>query len=110
MGTLDHVKLLEAKVISALDFVKQVSEENRQLKEQAKTQQKQIEELKQLIQAYKDEYAQIEEGILSALNQLNHFEDAIADRLSHVLTPAEPATGGAPPAHDDTPHPDQAQS
>ncbi|MHB9291485.1 hypothetical protein Holit_00562 [Hollandina sp. SP2] len=113
MGTLDHVKLLETKVISALDFVKRITEENNQLKELAQTQKKQIEDLNQLIQKYKDEDAQIEERILSALNQLNQVEDAMEDRLSQVLTTTEPAALGpgdheAPPPQDDTTHTDQA--
>ncbi|MDR0628984.1 MAG: cell division protein ZapB [Treponema sp.] len=113
MGTLDHVKLLETKVISALDFVKRITEENSRLKELAQTQKKQIEELNQVIQRYKDEDAQIEERILSALNQLNQVEDAMEDRLSQVLTTTDPAALGtgdyeAPPPHDDTTHADQA--
>ncbi|MDR0721651.1 MAG: hypothetical protein LBF75_02490 [Treponema sp.] len=113
MGTLDHVKLLETRVISALDFVKRITEENSQLKELAQTQKKQIEELKQVIQEYKDEDAQIEERILSAINQLNQFEDAMEDRLSQVLSTTDPAALGtgdheAPPSDDDTIHADQA--
>jgi hypothetical protein len=94
MGTLDHVKLLESKVVSTLDLVQRLTEENRYVKEQNLAQKTRIEELEQVIQGFKEDHALIEEGILSALNRLNQFEDAME-------------THEAPP-HTDTGQTDQA--
>jgi chromosome segregation ATPase len=82
MGTLDHVKILESKVVKAIDFVNRLTEENDQLKEQLDSYQKRIDELEALIQSFKEEQGRIEDGILSALNRLNQFEDAIDKSLS----------------------------
>jgi chromosome segregation ATPase len=60
-----------------IDFIKQISAENDQLKEDIDTYQKRVDELEALIQSFKEEQSHIEEGILSALSRLNVFEDAI---------------------------------
>ncbi|MDR1301924.1 MAG: cell division protein ZapB [Treponema sp.] len=95
MGTLDHVKLLETKVVSTLDLVKRLTEENRYLKEQTQAQKIRTEQLEQVIQGFKEDHALIEEGILSALNRLNQLEDDAME------------TNEAPP-HIDTGETDQA--
>ncbi|MDR2418649.1 MAG: cell division protein ZapB [Treponema sp.] len=82
METFDHVKLLESKVVKAIDFVKRLTEENDQLKDQLDSYQKRVDELEALIQSFKEEQGRIEDGILSALNRLNQFEDAIDKSLS----------------------------
>ncbi|MDR2393003.1 MAG: cell division protein ZapB [Treponema sp.] len=94
MGTVEHVKLLETKVVSTLDLLKRITEENKDLKEQTQVQKKRIEELEQVIQGFREDHALIEEGILSALNRLNQFEDAMGDHE-------------APPPHNDTTQTDQ---
>ncbi|MDR2398072.1 MAG: cell division protein ZapB [Spirochaetaceae bacterium] len=109
MGTLEHVKLLETKVISTLDFVKRLSDENSQLKEELQNQKKHVEELKEVVQAFKEDHALIEEGILSALNRLNQFEDA----MEEALTAPEPEALGkeeneSPPHQDDAGMGDQS--
>ncbi|MDR2537846.1 MAG: cell division protein ZapB [Treponema sp.] len=82
MEALDHVKILESKVVKAIDFVKRLTEENDQLKDQLDSYQKQVDELEALIQSFREEQGRIEEGILSALSRLNQFEDAIDKSLS----------------------------
>ncbi|MFP3089135.1 cell division protein ZapB [Treponema sp. TIM-1] len=77
MVTLEQVKLLETKVAKALDFVSQVTGENTLLKEKLDAYQRRIDELEVLIQRFKEDQGRIEEGIISALNRLNQFEDAV---------------------------------
>ncbi|MDR1108325.1 MAG: cell division protein ZapB [Spirochaetaceae bacterium] len=86
MVTLEQIKLLETKVVKALDFVNQVTGENTLLKEKLDTYQKRIDELEVLIQRFKEDQGRIEEGIISALNRLNQFEDAVEKSLSIVQT------------------------
>jgi hypothetical protein len=96
MVTLEQVKLLETKVAKALDFVGQVTGENTLLKEKLDTYQKRIDELEVLIQRFKEDQSRIEEGIISALNRLNQFEDAV----EKSFFPAQ--TGGRPPGKTET--------
>jgi hypothetical protein len=90
MVTLEQVKLLETKVAKALDFVNRVTGENTLLKEKLDAYQKRIDELEVLIQCFKEDQSRIEEGILSALNRLNQFEDAVEKSLSMVQNGAGP--------------------
>ncbi|MDR2468168.1 MAG: cell division protein ZapB [Spirochaetaceae bacterium] len=75
MVSIDQVKLLESRVIKTIDFVDQVTEENALLKNKLESCQKRIDELEILIQRFKEDQAKIEDGIVSALDRLNKFED-----------------------------------
>ena len=80
MVSLEQVKLLENKVTKMIDYVKKVTEENQKLKETLDSYEKRTGELEVLFQRFKDDQNRIEDGILSALDLLNKFEDAVDDR------------------------------
>jgi chromosome segregation ATPase len=82
MVSLEQIKLLESRITKAIDHVKRVTEENSIIKGKLDSYQKRIEELEILIQQFKEEQSRIEEGILSALDRLNQFEDAIEQSLT----------------------------
>jgi len=82
MVSLEQVKLLESKVTRAIDYLKTVTEEKILLKEKLDSYQKRIDELEILIQRFKEDQSRIEDGILSALDRLNQFEDALESKLS----------------------------
>lgn len=89
MVSLEQIKLLESKVSRTIDYVKTVTDENRQLKERLDSYQKRIGELEALVLQFKQDQSRIEEGILSALDRLNQFEDALESKLS---TESKPST------------------
>ena len=82
MVSLEQVKLLETKVSRTIDYVKNLTEENTVLRNKLDSYQKRIDDLEVLIQRFKDDQGKIEDGILSALNRLNQFEDALEATLS----------------------------
>jgi len=82
MISLEQVKLLESKVTRTIEYVKKVTEENTFLKGKLDTYQKRIGELEVLIQRFKEDQNRIEDGILSALDRLNQFEDALETTIS----------------------------
>jgi len=82
MISLEQVKQLESKVIKVIDSLKKAAEEKTQLIEKLDSYQKRIDELEALVQRFKDDQSRIEDGILSALDRLNQFEDALESRLS----------------------------
>jgi FtsZ-binding cell division protein ZapB len=98
MVTLEQVKLLETKVTRTIDYVKKVTEENFSLKEKLDSCQKRIDELEVLVQRFKEEQSRIEDGILSALDRLNQFEDAVENALSGGGPAPEKKPQGAKPA------------
>ena len=93
MLSLEQVKLLESKVTGTIEYVKKVSGENLQLKEKLVSFQKRIEELEALVQQFKENQSKIEDGILSALDRLNQFEDALDSKLS---VEGKPSIDGKP--------------
>jgi len=86
MITLEQVRLLESKVVKTLDYVKTVSAENNQLREKLDAYRNRIDELETIVLAFKEDQGRIEAGIISALDRLNQFEDAIEQGLA--ATPA----------------------
>jgi peptidoglycan hydrolase CwlO-like protein len=88
MINLEQVKLLEAKVAKAIDYVDRLAKENAVLhRQEAELQtkldsyQKRIDELEVLVTGFKNDQDRIEEGILSALDRLSQFEKAMEKTL-----------------------------
>ncbi|HCM25269.1 MAG: hypothetical protein A2Z99_04815 [Treponema sp. GWB1_62_6] len=82
MVTLEQVKLLESKVGKAIDYVKRLSGENATLRAKLEGYRVRIDELEVLVRAFKDDQGRIEAGIISALERLNQFEDAVEQSLT----------------------------
>jgi chromosome segregation ATPase len=107
MVSLEQVKLLETKVAGAIEYVERVTGENALLQGKLESYQKRIDELEVLIQRFKEDQGRIEDGILSALDRLNQFEDAIEKSLAARGKPgaeeadkkpaSEPETVSLPP-------------
>jgi septal ring factor EnvC (AmiA/AmiB activator) len=98
MVTLEQVKLLEAKVAKAIGYVEKVSSENAELRGKLGSYQKRIDELEVLVQQFKEDQGRIEDGILSALDRLNQFEDAIERSLDTKGKDKKPAKAETKPA------------
>ena len=102
MVTIEQVELLEIKVSKAIEYVRRLSAENERLRgETARfasennllytkldSYQTRISELEVMLQGFKKDQERIEQGIISALDRLNHFEDAVGG------TESAPDTGG----------------
>ncbi|MDR0623400.1 MAG: cell division protein ZapB [Treponema sp.] len=105
MVSLEQVKLLETKVARAIEYVERVTGEKALLQEKLESYEKRIDELEVLVQRFKEDQGRIEDGILSALDRLNQFEDVIEKSLAARKKPEEadkkPAPGpetGIPPS------------
>ncbi|MFP3040448.1 cell division protein ZapB [Treponema primitia] len=84
MVTLEQVRQLETKITKAIEYVNQVTGENKMLREKLESSLKRVEELEGSVQRFKEDQGRIEEGIVAALDRLNQFEDAIGKSLSSV--------------------------
>ena len=82
MLSLEQVMMLESKVTRIINHTKKLNEENSNLKKTLDSYQKKIEELEVIVQQFKEDQGRIEDGILSALDRLNKFEDALESKLS----------------------------
>jgi hypothetical protein len=107
---------LETKVARAIEYVERVTGENALLQEKLESYQKRIDELEVLVQRFKEDQGRIEDGILSALDRLNQFEDAIEKSLAAREKPGkadkkpapvpETAIPSSPPPPETGPDPD----
>jgi hypothetical protein len=96
MVSIEQVRLLESRVIKAISYVDQVNEENALLKSKLGDCQKRVEELEVLIQRFREDQGKIEEGIISALNRLNKFEDDMGGSGAKAEVHAAPQRAAAP--------------
>jgi chromosome segregation ATPase len=86
---MDQVRQLESRVAKAIDYVNKVTDENTLLKTKLDSYQKRIDELEVLIQRFREDQGRIEEGIISALERLNQFEDDVHKTITPVSVAAE---------------------
>ncbi len=84
MVTLEQVKLLENKVAKALDYIGRMNAENASLRDKLDGYQARIDELEVIVKQFRDEQGRIEDSILSALDRLAQFEDAVERGLSNA--------------------------
>jgi hypothetical protein len=107
MVSIEQVKLLESRVVKAIEYVEQVNDENALLKNKLDLCQKRVDELEVLIQRFKEDQGKIEESILSALDRLNQFEDAMGKGISKAKADVRtaPKRQAAPDAGHEAPVP-----
>ncbi len=92
MLSIDQVKLLETKVAGAIELIKKLSDEKDLLKKDLEAKDKRIAELEALLLNFKEDQTQIEEKVISALNQLSAFEDSVYENKSAPAVPANSAS------------------
>lgn len=111
MVSLEQVKLLETKVVKAIEYVERLSEENTLLREKLDGYRNRIDELEVLVHQFKEDQGRIEEGIVSALTRLNQFEDSMEQAIlgassvpgnqRNASEPQRPTAPAAPDADSD---------
>ena len=84
MITLDQIKQLDFKVRKAIDKINSLTSANDLLQEKLDNYQLRIEELEILIDTFKEDQGEIENGIIDALNQLDIFEENSTDGSSSL--------------------------
>lgn len=77
MISLEHIRTLESKVNKAVATLAALQEENLQLKSKLAQSKTRIEELEFAIEEYREDQSEIEQGIMQALQHLDHLESAV---------------------------------
>lgn len=99
MISLEQIKELQERVLSAVERIRTLSTENATLKANLTRNEERIDELEKLVSAFKSEQAEIEAGIISALSQLDGLEDSVTEPAAQAAPTAEPvAEPAAEPA------------
>ncbi len=84
MISLEQIQTLDEKVKKAIGTISDLRAENGTLKEKLNRYQGRIEELEQLIEDFKRDQGAIEQGILDAIDQLDHLEPPAASSKGEV--------------------------
>lgn len=75
MVTIEQIRLLDKKVHSAVERISMLKQENQSLKSKLEHYESRILELERLIESFKRDQGEIEQGITNALDELNRLED-----------------------------------
>lgn len=78
MLTLEQIQLLEKRAHQAVELIKSLRSENNLLESKLEGYEKRIKEMEGLIDSFKQDQSSIEEGIISALEQLDVLEDIVS--------------------------------
>jgi uncharacterized protein YlxW (UPF0749 family) len=78
MVNIEQVRLLEQRVQKVISRMAELRAENTDLRERLGVYQDRIEELEERVNSFSSNQAEIEQGILNALHQLDEVEDAVA--------------------------------
>jgi FtsZ-binding cell division protein ZapB len=96
MLSLEHIKLLETKISQTVEYIERLTGENSSLRKKLDVNQKRIDELEGLVSRFKEEQGRFEDGILSALDRLSQFENAIEKSLASRPKESKPAVQNKP--------------
>jgi len=107
MITVEQIRLLEQKVHQAVERIDLLNQENRSLKSKLEHYQTRIAEFEKLIESFKKDQSEIEQGIITALDELNRLEDELDPGTSDALetasdTPEPPVQAVPESSSDDT--------
>jgi hypothetical protein len=92
MINLDQVRTLEWKVKQAVQLIVQLRRENDMLRGRLSDTEVRLQELESMVEAFKVTQSQMESGIRSALDELDHLDTSEMDAPAEpaVAAPAEP--------------------
>ncbi len=87
MITLEQVRQLETRVKRAVELIDTLRGENKALKERLEKSERRLRELETLVNGFRDDQDQIEQGIRDILAQLNALEDDINEEQPETSSP-----------------------
>ena len=98
MITLEHIRKLDQKVSAAISTIAALKGENDGLKDKLGTYEERIQELEKLVDEFKEDQSEIEQGILNALSQLDKLEDDMNSSVGTTAAASETAPEASPEA------------
>lgn len=100
MVSLDQVRQLESKVNRAVEIIRSLKEENRTLRRTIDASQARMKDLEDLVRVFKNDQAEIERGLVSAIRKLDQLEDGLEAAQRPASSAAPRPTAAAAVAAD----------
>ena len=91
MISLEQIRLLEARIIKAVELIRTLKDENKTLRRAVNAAQTRMRELEKLVGDFKSDQQEIESCILRALENLDRLEEEVSEKKGRK----EPARGEA---------------
>ncbi len=99
MVSLDQIRQLEDKVNRAVEIIRVLKEENRTLRRTVEGSRARMKELEDLVRVFKNDQAEIERGLVSAIRKLDQLEDGL-DAARRPAPEPSAASQPVPPVPD----------
>jgi len=103
MISLEQIRLLEARILKAVELIRSLKDENKTLRRAVNAAQTRMRELEKLVGDFKSDQQEIEQSILRALENLDRLEEEVTEKKGRrEASPAEAlelppgAAGGGP--------------
>jgi chromosome segregation ATPase len=101
---LEQIKTLEQKVKQAVGLISQLKSENEFLKSRLSDYEVRIQELESLINSFRSSQSEIEEGIKSALEELDNLDSSTSPDQSEALSAVEAEQEPSLPEDEEEPY------
>ena len=96
MVSLEQVRQLEAKVNRAVEIIRALRDENRTLRRTVDASQARMKDLEDLVRVFKNDQAEIERGLVSAIHKLDLLEDGLDASQRPAAASVSSPTAAAP--------------
>jgi peptidoglycan hydrolase CwlO-like protein len=80
MISLEQIRLLEARIIKAVELIRSLKDENKTLRRAVNAAQTRMHELEKLVGDFKSDQQEIEQCILRALENLDRLEEEVTEK------------------------------
>jgi len=80
MISLEQIRLLEARIIKAVELIRSLKDENKTLRRAVNAAQTRMRELEKLVGDFKSDQQEIEQCILRALENLDRLEEEVTEK------------------------------
>jgi peptidoglycan hydrolase CwlO-like protein len=80
MISLEQIRLLEARIIKAVELIRTLKDENKTLRRAVNTAQTRMRDLEKLVGDFKSDQQEIEQCILRALENLDRLEEEVTEK------------------------------
>jgi peptidoglycan hydrolase CwlO-like protein len=80
MISLEQIRLLEARILKAVELIRTLKDENKTLRRAVNTAQTRMRELEKLVGDFKSDQQEIEQCILRALENLDRLEEEVTEK------------------------------
>jgi len=105
MISLEQIRLLETRIIKAVELIRSLKDENKTLRRAVNSAQTRMRDLEKLVGDFKSDQQEIEQCILRALENLDRLEEEVSEKKGRKEAGSARGEAAPEPAGADAPAP-----